>query len=146
MGSQSIDPYLPVAEVASALGMSTGGVYKLIQRGKLPAVRLSERGTRVARWALDAYVDSLNGRGPDSTLRVDALDPERLRAEFEAEAGSSPEAWIAAWKRDEIEDSAENTRRLVQALALREHHGKSLVTAGEPWATAALSIRSGASP
>ncbi|HUN79680.1 MAG TPA: helix-turn-helix domain-containing protein [Solirubrobacteraceae bacterium] len=47
--------YLTVSEVAAELEISTAGVYKLIQRGKLPAIRRSERGLRVSRLALTAY-------------------------------------------------------------------------------------------
>jgi excisionase family DNA binding protein len=132
-------PYLTVAQVADVLGMSPSGVHKLIQRGKLPALRLSERGTRVARWALDAYVDALNGRGPDTSLPSDAFDPVRLRTRFEDDSGMTPEAWIAAWKRGKIEDSPEGSTRLVRALALRQRQDTPPALARDhPWAVAAF--------
>jgi len=47
--------YLTVPQVAAELDISTDGVYKLIKRGKLPAIRRSERGIRISRVAFDAY-------------------------------------------------------------------------------------------
>jgi excisionase family DNA binding protein len=120
MASTTGNPYLTVAEVAATLGISTDGVYKLIKRGKLPALRLSERGVRVTRWALEAYRESLNGGGPDTRLPDDTFAPEALSSAFEEQTGMSPDDWAAAWKSDRIADSAENNALLVQALALRE--------------------------
>lgn len=138
MTAQPPSPYLTVAQVADVLGMSASGVHKLIQRGKLPALKLSERGTRVARWALDAYVDSLNGRGPDTSLPSDAFDLDRLRARFEKDSDMTPEGWVAAWKRGEIEDSPEGSTRLVRALALRHRQDAPPALAGASWAVAAF--------
>ena len=53
----------------------------------------------------------------------------------------SAEEWVAAWRRDEIADSAENNARLVQALALREHGEHSAAVGHEPWAVAAFADR-----
>jgi excisionase family DNA binding protein len=116
MAQTSDSPYLTVPEVANALGMSTDGVYKLIRRDKLPALRLSERGLRVTRWALEAYRESLNGRRPDTSLPEDDVD-DRWSA-FEQQTGLSPREWVSAWKADVVTDSAENNALLVQALAL----------------------------
>lgn len=122
-------PYLKVAEVAAELQISPNGVYKLIQRGKLPAVRHSERGIRVTRWALEAYRHRLAGHAPDVQRPVDDLDVSALRERFEAETGSSPEQWIASWKRDDVEDSPDNAARVVRALGLREAAGVAQATA-----------------
>jgi excisionase family DNA binding protein len=130
-------PYLTVAEVAGMLGMTPDGVYKLIKRDKLPALRLSERGLRVTRWALEAYRDSLNGRGPDTRLPEDTFDLDALRTGFEEQTGMSPEDWVAAWKGDAVADTAENNSLLVQALALRELSSGD----AEDWTVAALARR-----
>jgi excisionase family DNA binding protein len=112
--------YLTIPEVAAELRMTASGVYKLIQRGKLPAVRHSERGTRITRWALDAYQRRLNGDGPELARPRHTTDLATLRDQFVTEAGRSPEDWIARWKRNLVEDTAENSSRLVRALGLRE--------------------------
>jgi excisionase family DNA binding protein len=143
MAQTTDSPYLTVAQVAAVLDISTDGVYKLIKRDKLPALRLSERGLRITRWALEAYRESLNGDGPDTSLPEDTFDPGEVRAAFEAETGMSPESWVAAWKHDEIADSAANNARLVQALALREHDGHGAAIGKERWAVAAFGARGG---
>lgn len=112
-------PYLTVPEVASELGLTPSGVYKLIKRGRLKAIRRTERGLRVSRLALDAYRraverDAFVDRGPQ--LEGSLGD---LRADFEREAGLSPEEWERRWKADELDDSAENMRFTVRALGLR---------------------------
>jgi excisionase family DNA binding protein len=111
--------YLTVAEVAAELGMSTSGVYKLIQREKLGAIRLSERKTVVARIALDAYRRRLKyGPPPPPPLMVEHVDLEVLTREFRDTTGAEPEEWLMAWKADRIEDTAENMRHMIRALGI----------------------------
>lgn len=129
-------PYLTVAEVADELEITTNGVYKLIQRGRLPAIKRSERGTRVARWTLDAYKQRLAGHGPDTRRRSVSDDSDALRQAFERETGSAPEEWIARWKAGEIEDDAEHASLLVRALGMRTAEGNR-----PAWADAALASR-----
>ncbi|MGP0101441.1 MAG: helix-turn-helix domain-containing protein [Solirubrobacteraceae bacterium] len=112
--------YLTIPEVAAELDISTDGVYKLIKRGKLPAIRRSERGMRVSRVAFDAYRLRLRNGVPPSGLILE-LNPQvdALHSEFERETGLSPEGWERRWKTGEIEDSAENMRLAIRALTLR---------------------------
>ncbi len=114
--------YLTVPQVAAELAMSSDGVYKLIKRGRLPAIRRSERGLRVSRVALAAYLRGLQqGEVPDVGVReveeVD-LDVDRLRTEFERETGLSPRAWERRWRADELEDTAAHMRLAIRALGL----------------------------
>lgn len=117
--------HLTVPEVAAELEMTPDGVYKLIRRGKLKAVRLSERKTLVPRPALDSYRRRLNGEQPDLTRPTSELSVAELREHFEGETGVSPEQWVEDWKRDRIEDSAENMQLLVLALGLRPEQSGS---------------------
>jgi excisionase family DNA binding protein len=112
-------PYLTVAEVAAELGMSTSGVYKLIQREKLGAIRLSERKTLVARIALDAYRRRLKHEPPPPPpLVVEHVDLDVLTQEFRDATGAEPEEWMAAWKADRLEDTAENMRHMIRAFSI----------------------------
>lgn len=113
-------PYLTVAEVATELRMSDDGVRKLVRKGKLKALRLSERKTIVPRAALAAYQRRLAGHGDQVAFQMPELgDPAELATRFEQATGYSPEAWLLAWKREELEDSRENMELMVQASALR---------------------------
>lgn len=111
--------YLTAAQVATELDISTSGVYKLVNRGKLPAIRLSERGLRVPRVALDAYKRRLQSKGastPPTVVSTTTLEESRVA--FEQEAKLSPAEWERRWKADEIEDSAENMGLAIRALSL----------------------------
>lgn len=110
---------LTVGEVADKLQMTPDGVYKLIQRGKLEAVRLSERKTRIPQEAFDRYYASLEARADQYLVALPRITADQARAEFKAATGQEPEAWLAAWKRDELEDSAENMSLLVRASAIQ---------------------------
>jgi excisionase family DNA binding protein len=109
---------LTVAEVAARLQMTTDGVYKLIQRGKLKATRVSERKTRVPSAALAEY-EAVTQAWVERYLDESAASiTEQPEVSFTATTGMTPEAWLAAWKRDEIKDSTENMQLLAHAAAL----------------------------
>jgi excisionase family DNA binding protein len=111
--------YLTIPQVAAELDISTDGVYKLIKRGKLPAIRRSERGMRVSRVAFDAYQRRLrNAIAPSTSTPELNIELDGLQAEFEHDTGVSPREWERRWKAEEIEDSAENMRLTIRALAL----------------------------
>lgn len=113
-------PYLTVPQVASELGLTPSGVYKLIKRGRLKAIRRTERGLRVSRLALDAYRRAVEGEVVvDGGSQSEASSSGDLRADFERETVVSPEEWERRWKADELDDSAENMRLTVRALGLR---------------------------
>lgn len=123
---------LTVADVAERLEMTNDGVYKLIQRGKLDAVRLSARKTRVSAQSLERYMQATQAwvdRYLDAQPRIDV---QTLREMFTAEAEMSPEDWLAAWKRDEIEDTAENMRLLAHAAALVSNQSAAATPAEQP--------------
>ncbi len=118
------EAYLTVAEVAAELGISRHGVYKLIERGKLKAIRRTERNLRVSRLALDAYGRRLQDGAP-AVEAGDAADVDALGIAFQDETGMTPSEWERRWKADELEDSAENMRLTIRALALRAATGSS---------------------
>ncbi len=134
--------HLTVPQVAAELGMTSDGVYKLIQRGKLAAERVSARKTRISPAALNEYTK----RQQDAVLRFREATPVQdvgaLRERFEAQTGRSPEAWLAAWKRDELEDTPENMHLLVRAAALRGGLNQAPISqpATHPWAVAAFGV------
>jgi excisionase family DNA binding protein len=111
--------YLTIPEVAAELEISTDGVYKLIKRGKLPAIRRSERGMRISRVAFDAYQRRLRDGETTELAQEPNARVDELRSEFECETSLSPDEWERRWKAGEIEDTAENMRLAIRALTLR---------------------------
>ncbi len=127
--------YLTIAEVAAELGITRAGVYKLVQRDQLKAIRRTERGMRVSRLALDAYrrrvEDGRGGPARGATRMVSLLE---LREEFVRETEMQPEEWERRWKAEEFEDSAQNMRLAIRALALRAaEHQAQATAAPQPW-------------
>jgi excisionase family DNA binding protein len=111
--------YLTVPQAAAELSMSPDGVYKLIKRGKLPAIRRSERGMRISRVALAAYIRRLQrGEAAAAPAPEARVDVDQLLAEFERKTGLSPREWERRREAREIEDSAENMRLTIRALGL----------------------------
>jgi excisionase family DNA binding protein len=131
MSTYTADQLLTVAEVAERLEMTADGVYKLIQRGKLDAVRLSARKTRVSAQSLEGYMHGSQAWVDRYLSAQPRIDVQTLRDMFTADAGMSPEDWLAAWKRDEVEDTAENMQRLARAAALVGNRDKAADPAPE---------------
>lgn len=111
--------YLTVAQVAGHLKMTTDGVYKLIQRGKLDAERVSERKTQVSEASLSAYqerqrnaVAAFRNRSPQPD------DTQELVHKFEAAFKVSPNQFLSDWKAGHIEDTPENMRALARAAGI----------------------------
>lgn len=131
---------LTIPQAAERLGMTPDGVYKLIQRGKLEATRVSARKTRIAGATLERYISAQQ----EAVRRFrDGMPPEEpaiLRERFEVETGYAPEAWLTAWKREAIPDTPENMLLLVRAVALRGDAGAVPISRPEahPWALAAF--------
>lgn len=116
----STKPYLTVKEAASELGITDDGVRKLIARGKLRAIKRSERNTLIPGPAFNAYIRRINGQA--------VVPPERPRpqddlatslADFEREAGKTPPQWLTDWASAGPElDTPENMALTVSAVGL----------------------------
>ncbi len=137
--------YLTIPEVAEELGCGPRNVYKLIETGKLPALKKSERNTLVPAVALAAYQRRLNG-GPSLSSRRREVSTDELRNIFTKNSGGrTPEEFYAAFKRGGVEDTGENMTLLVQAVALGAGASGEKAPVKEktkPWAIAAFVTRS----
>ena len=113
------DKLMTIQAVAERLQVTPDGVYKLIQRGKLEAVKISERKTRIPASAFERYMRAIQGRADAYLEAQEIVEPDVARQRFEEMTGMSATEWLDAWKRDEIEDTAENMELLVAAAGLR---------------------------
>lgn len=116
----SAKAYFTVKEAAAELGITDDGVRKLIARGKLPAIRRSERNIRIPGPAFDAYIRRLNGETVPAPERLRAQgDLETRLAEFERDTGKTPQQWLTDWTTAEPWfDSVENMAFTVSAAGL----------------------------
>ncbi len=125
--------YFTVKEAAAALDITDDGVRKLITRGKLPAIRRSERNILIPGPAFDAYVRRLNGQTTPAPERLRTQDDLETRlAQFERDAGKTPQQWLTDWTTSEPElDTAKNMAFTVSAAGLvAEQHAAASASPG----------------
>jgi excisionase family DNA binding protein len=113
------DHYIRVRDYAERFGFDESTVYKKIDRGEIEAIRIG-KSVRIPSSELERYLN------PTATLKElgapEDGEPTGLAdrvAKFEEETGRSPKDYVAAWRTDEIEDTPENARLAIEALALR---------------------------
>lgn len=72
--------YLHVAAVAQWLGVTRKRVYAMIQEGKIKAIRLGPRQTRIARASVEAFIERLE-RLHEDTLGLGAEERNEIEQE-----------------------------------------------------------------
>ncbi len=131
----SLSPYLTVPEAAKLLEMTPQGVRALIDKGRLRAIKRSERKTLVPRFAIDAFQARLNGGGPPS-VDDEVLAPLSARLDdFQSRTGCDPAQWLGHWRTDPGRDTSEAMRVTIAALALlleTEQQGEKPALVTEP--------------
>jgi excisionase family DNA binding protein len=56
MQNQNFEQYYTIPEVAKILKKSKSFIYDMINQGKLEAIKISERGTRTYKSAIDKFI------------------------------------------------------------------------------------------
>ena len=111
--------YLRVHDYAEHFNLSDSAVYKKIKRGEIQAIRIGKT-VRIPSSEMERYLS------PTSVVEEDGVpddgEPHGLGdrvARFEEEAGHSPGEYVEAWRAGEIDDTPQNARLAIEALALR---------------------------
>jgi excisionase family DNA binding protein len=118
--------FLKPSEVARRLDVHRSTIYKWMDDGELPSVRVGPKTRRIPVGALDAYIE----RQQDGAVQREraelanlvsqsVIDPDDGAVAFTAETEHSPETFIDRWRSGALPDTAENTRLALRALALR---------------------------
>lgn len=100
-------------DLALLLDVSPAHIYREIESGAIEHVKIGARTIRVPARAVAKLV------GQEVPERK-VLDPQQRLEAFEARTGHTPDGFSQAWKDDAIRDTAEATRDLIEALALRD--------------------------
>jgi excisionase family DNA binding protein len=108
--------YLRPKDVAAELGISDSAVYKMLDRGVLPSVRL-EGSRRIPSPAFQAW---LRARDSGVWTVASERDTPSAATPFTERVGRTPEEFIARWKSGEIPDTGETTALLIEALSERD--------------------------
>lgn len=120
--------YLRPVDVAGELGLTRSAVYKMLREDRLPKVRFG-KSVRIPAAAFQAWCRAREAGAWVPTREMGAPDdaaidePRSLGqrcAAFRLETGYGVMDYLAAWKRDEIEDTPENSVVAMEAIALRE--------------------------
>jgi len=65
MTEESKPVMMTVKEIAKEIGVAPMTVYRLVHRGELPAIRISQRSLRVRREELVKYLENQQVEGED---------------------------------------------------------------------------------
>lgn len=111
--------YWKPRDLAALLDVSPSHVYRLIEDGELEHRRIGERAIRIpARAVAELIGEEAPVTSPAAEGSVADLAERAER--FLERTGQRPEQFAAAWRQGRIEDTADNAREAIEALALRE--------------------------
>jgi len=111
--------YLRVRDYAARFNLSESAVYKKIERGEIQAIRIGKT-VRIPSSEMDRYLNPTRLLEDEGVPRDQ--EPHNLGdrvARFEAETGRSPADYVKVWRSGDIDDTPENARLAIEALALR---------------------------
>lgn len=112
-------PYWKPRDLAALLDVSPSHVYRLIEDGELAHRRIGERAIRIpARAVAQLLGEEVPVTSPSTSPPV--ADLAERADQFVQRTGKHPEEFVAAWRDGRIEDTADNARDAIEALALRE--------------------------
>jgi excisionase family DNA binding protein len=106
--------YWKIKDFAEHFGLDRSTVYNQIERGEIRAIRVGKTALRIptdeVMRILDSFVES-HERARDLDARTQA---------FQARTGRTPADFAAEWREGKIEDTPQNAREAIEAVALRE--------------------------
>lgn len=113
-------PFWRPRDVASLLDCSAAHVYRLVESGALPHVRVGHRTIRIPGPDLAAFLGLDTPATPAPATERTGETLQARSAAFLEQTGLSCDDWVAAWKQGTISDTAEHHDHLLTALELRE--------------------------
>jgi excisionase family DNA binding protein len=115
--------YWKIRDFAEHFGLDRSTVYNKIERGEIRAIRIGRTALRIPTEEVQRILEGFVApREHPQDLRARAQD-------FQARTGRSPAEYAAAWREGEIEDTPQNARAAIEALALREAMQPSALSA-----------------
>lgn len=124
--------YLKVGEVAEALGMHETTIYKMCKSGEIPSIKIGAKSVRIPRAAYEVLVAKLQGDYAAASQGADLLDAVFARADeplpalehqaklFTERVGHSPHQFVERWRNRQVDDTAETTNTMIEALTLQK--------------------------
>jgi excisionase family DNA binding protein len=106
--------YWKIKDFAEHFGLDKSTVYNQIERGEIRAIRIGKTALRIPTEEVQRVLDSF------VEPREQPHDLLARTEDFQARTGRSPADFADAWREGKIEDTPQNTRDAIEALALRE--------------------------
>ena len=106
--------YWKIKDFAEHFGLDRSTVYNQIERGEIRAIRVGKTALRIPTDEVKRILDSF------VTPREHPHDLDARTKEFQSRTGRTPAEFAAAWREGKIEDTPQNAREAIEALALRE--------------------------
>jgi excisionase family DNA binding protein len=106
--------YWKIKDFAEHFGLDKSTVYNKIERGEIRAIRIGKTALRIPTTEVQRVLDSF------VEPREQPHDLPARTEDFQARTGRSPADFADAWREGKIEDTPQNTRDAIEALALRE--------------------------
>jgi len=106
--------YWKIKDFAEHFGLDKSTVYNKIERGEIRAIRIGKTALRIPTEEVQRVLDSF------VEPREQPRDLLALAEDFQARTGRSPADFADSWRAGKIEDTPQNTRDAIEALALRE--------------------------
>ena len=106
--------YWKIKDFAEHFDLDRSTVYNQIERGEIRAIRVGKTALRIPT---DEVKRILNGFVEP---HEQPHDLDARTQEFQARTGRTPADFVAAWREGKIEDTPQNAREAIEALALRE--------------------------
>ncbi|HEY7953124.1 MAG TPA: helix-turn-helix domain-containing protein [Solirubrobacteraceae bacterium] len=106
--------YWKIKDFAEHFGLDRSTVYNKIERGEIRAIRIGKTALRIPTEEVQRVLDSF------VEPREQPHDLEAREQDFLARTGHSPAEFARAWREARIEDTPQNARDAIEALALRE--------------------------
>jgi excisionase family DNA binding protein len=116
--------YWKIKDFAEHFGLDRSTVYNQIERGEIRAIRVGKTALRIPTGEVKRILDSF----VEPHERAHDLDARTQ--EFQARTGRMPADFAAEWREGKIEDTPQNAREAIEALALRE--AMQPIAAGRP--------------
>jgi excisionase family DNA binding protein len=117
--------FLKPSDIARRLNVHRSTIYSWMDDGTLPSVWVGPKVRRVPAGAFEVYMRRLEGgehaeRAAIAEL-VDAAvaSPVEAGAAFLEETGTTAQEFSDRWRQGTIEDTADNTRLALRALAIK---------------------------
>ena len=106
--------YWKPRDLAAHLDLDPSTIYKKIETGEIRAIRIGVKALRIPKEEVERILAGVAEKRSEAHALADRV------ARFEERTGKEIGEFIEQWRSGQIQDTPENAREAIEALALRE--------------------------